>query len=296
MSKLGISLVLVCLSLPRLAEPQVKVFISADMEGLAGVVTGEQLGPSGFEYGKFREVMTNEVLAAIRGARAGGATEILVADSHGNGQNILVDALPKDVQLVRSWPRPLGMMGGLDDSFDAAIFVGFHSSTSNPKGVRAHTFSSATLTEVRLNGRPVSEAAFNAALAGHFGVPVVMVSGDDAIVEEAKQTIGDLEGVVVKEAISFHAAKTLTPEAAQEKIEAAAKRAVERRAAIAPMRLSGDVTLDVSFKNYRQAELLAYLPIVERLDAHTIRFVGRDMVEISKFIEFMDGYEPGLSP
>lgn len=296
MKKIAFTLAVVALLLPRLALSQVKVYISADMEGLTGTVTSEQLGPGGFEYQRFREVMTNEVLAAIRGARAAGATELLVADSHGNGQNLLIEKLPKDVELVRSWPRPLGMMGGLDESFDAAIFIGYHTSTTNPRGVRAHTFSSATLTAVRLNGEPVSEAAFNAALAGHFGVPVVMVTGDDALVEEAKRTIGDIEGVAVKQAISFHAAKSLTPEAAYEKIEAAAKRAVERRNAIEPKRFTGDVTLDVSFKHYRQAELLSYLPIVERTDAHSIRFVGRDMVEISRFVAFMNGYEPGLSP
>jgi len=273
-----------------------KVYISADMEGLTGVVTGAQLGPSGFEYQKFREIMTEEVLAAIRGARAAGATEFLVSDSHGNGQNLLIDRFPKDVQIVRSWPRPLGMMDGIDESFDAAMFVGYHASTANPKGVRAHTFSSATLTDVRLNGTSVAEAGFNAALAGHFGVPVVMVSGDDVIVEETKRYVGDVEGAVVKWATSFHAARTLTPEAGAEVIEKAARRAVARLDDFRPFRVSGDVSLEVSFKNYRQAEILAYLSTVERIDSHTIRYVARDMIEASMFTEFMTNYESGLSP
>ena len=210
------------------AEAQTKVYISADMEGVGGAVTGAQLGPGGFEYQRFREFMTDEVLAAIDGARAAGATEFLVSDSHGNGQNLLIDRLPDDVTLVRSWPRPLGMMGGVDESFDAAIFIGFHTSTTNPEGVRAHTFSSATLTDVRLNGTSVAESGFNAALAGHFGVPVVMISGDDAIVEETRRYVGDVEGAVVKWAKSFHSARTLTPACSCEVIREAAERAVSR--------------------------------------------------------------------
>ena len=278
------------------ASAQVKVYISADMEGIGGVVSGEQLGTSGFEYQRFREFMTEEVLAAIRGARAAGATEILVSDSHGNGQNLLIDKLPDDVQVIRSWPRPLGMMEGIDETFHCVLFIGYHTSTSNPAGVRAHTFSSATLTDVKLNAVSVSEAGFNAAVAGHFGVPIAMISGDDAIVAEAKSYIGQLEGAVVKHALSFHSARTLTPRASQQLIEETARRAVERRASFRPFRLEGNVTLDVSFKNYRQAEMLAYLPIVERTDSHSIRFVGKDMVAVSKFVQFMDGYETGLLP
>ena len=109
-----------------------KIYISADFEGITGVVTGEQLGPDGFEYARFREFMTGEVLAAIEGARAAGAGEILVSDSHGNGQNLLIDRFGEDVKIVRSWPRTLTMMEGIDDSFDGAIFIGYHAGTTNP--------------------------------------------------------------------------------------------------------------------------------------------------------------------
>lgn len=218
------------LALPVSAQRPLKVYISADMEGLTGVVTGDQLGPSGFEYGRFRQVMTDEVLAAIDGARAAGATEILISDSHGNGENLLIDQLPDDVMVVRSWPRPLAMMEGIDGSFDAAIFIGYHASTTNPDGVRAHTMSSANLARVALNGVAVPEAVLNAAIAGHFGVPVAMISGDDAIVAEAR------------------------------------------------------------------SQVAALLPGVERLDAHSIRFVGRDMVEVSRFLEFLTSYQAGLTP
>src|SRR5687768_9743767 len=169
------------------AQRGLKVYISADLEGIAGVVTGDQLGPTGFEYGRAREFMTGEVLAAIAAAREAGATEIVVSDSHGNGESLLIDQLPDDVRIIRSWPRPLMMMEGIDSTFSAAILIGYHSGTTNPAGVRAHTISSANLASVSLNGVAVPEAGINAAIAGRFGVPVVFVSGDDVAVEETRR-------------------------------------------------------------------------------------------------------------
>jgi D-amino peptidase len=277
-------------------QRDLKVYISADMEGVVGVVTGAQLGPSGFEYAKAREYMTQEVLAAIRGARTAGATEILISDSHGNGQNLLLDELPSDVTVVRSWPRPLMMMEGIDASFDAAIFIGYHAGTTNPDGVRAHTMSSGRLADIRLNGQSVPEGGINAAIAGHFGVPVVMVSGDDAAVAEVSHVVGDIEGAVVKWNHSFHSARTLMPEAAYRLIEEKVETALGRLDDFEPVELEKPVTLDVRFKNYRPSQVLAYLPIVERTDAHSIRYVGEDMVAVSMFLEFMLSYDAGLEP
>ncbi len=273
-----------------------KVYISADMEGVVGVVTGDQLGPTGFEYGRFREFMTREVLAAIEAARTAGATEILISDSHGNGENLLIEMFPQDIMVVRSWPRPLMMMEGIDESFDAAILLGYHASTHNPEGVRAHTISSARLADVRLNGRSVPEAGLSAAIAGHFGVPVVMISGDDAAVAEAQAMLGDIEGAVVKWNLSFHSARTMTPEAAYRLIAEKVQAALRRLDTFDPFVLDAPVTLEVRFKSYRPPEMLAYLPIVDRVDAHTVRYVGDNMVEISKFIEFLTTYNAALVP
>jgi D-amino peptidase len=250
-----------------------KVYISADMEGVVGVVTGDQLGPSGFEYTRARELMTAEV-----------------------NENLLLEKLPRDVVLIRSWPRPLMMMEGIDASFDAAVFIGYHASTTNPAGVRAHTISSARLADIRLNGVSVPEAGINAAIAGHFGVPVIMISGDDVIIEETRTLLGDIEGAVVKEAISFHSAKTLMPEVAFELIREKVTAALQRLDDFEPYELETPITLDVRFKNYRPSEMLAYLSIVERTDSHSIRFVGRNMVEVSKFLEFIVSYESSLAP
>jgi len=277
-------------------EKKMKIYISADMEGVVGAVTAEQLGPTGFEYQRFREFMTQEVNAAIEAAFEAGATEIVVSDSHGNGQNLLIEKLPKNILLVRAFPRPLMMMQGIDETFDGVIFLGYHSSTTNPQGVRAHTMSSARLADIRLNNISMSEGGVNAAIAGHFNVPVIMVSGDDAAVKEVTALLSDVEGAVVKWNYGFHSAMTIMPEAAYALIREKVKKAVGRIKAFKPYKLKTPVQLDVRFKNYRPSEVLSYLSIVERTDAHSIRFMGKDIIEVSKFMEFILTYEPGLEP
>jgi D-amino peptidase len=266
------------------------------MEGVVGVVTGEQLSPQGFEYQRFREFMTQEVNTAIEAAFAAGATEIVVSDSHGNGQNLLIEKLPKNITLVRAWPRPLMMMQGIDETFDGAIFIGYHSGTTNPAGVRAHTMSSANFADIKLNGISLPEAGINAAIAGHFNVPVIMMSGDDASVKEATELLGNIEGAVVKWNYGFHSARTMMPEAANDLIRERVTRAIGRIKEFKPYKVTSPVRFEVRFKNYRPAEVLSFLSAVERTDAHSIRFEGRDMIEVSRFLSFMMQYEPGLSP
>ena len=270
-----------------------KIFISADLEGVVGAVTGEQLAPGGFEYNRFREFMTAEVNAAITAARAAGATEILVADSHGNGQNLLIEKLPKDVKLIRSWPRPLGMMEGIDSSFDGVIFTGYHASTDNPEGVRAHTFSSARLTSVKINGKVMTEGSWNAAVAGEFGVPVIMIAGDDAAVNEVKALIGNAEGAIVKESISFHSAKSLHPEAAYDLIAEKTSYAVKNIKKYKPYKIKGPLTVSVSFKHYQPSQILSYLKMFKRTDSHTIEFKAKNMIEASHIMRVVTGYKGG---
>ena len=275
-----------------------KIYISADLEGITGVVTAEQLGPGGFEYERFREFMTAEVNAAIEGARAAGADEILVSDSHGNGQNLLIERFDPDVRIVRSWPRSLTMMEGIDGSFAGAIFIGYHAGTTNPEGVRAHTMSSATLTDVRINDYSSNETVWNAAVAGHFGGPVIMVSGDDATAAEARARLGDIETAVVKWAHSFHSATTLTPQAGQDLIRATAERAVQRlrRGEIRPYHVSTPVAITVRFKNYQPSQLLAYLPMFERIDSHAVRYRAADMQEAARTLVFLRNYRADITP
>lgn len=274
-----------------------KILISVDMEGVAGAVTGEQLGPSGFEYQRFRKFMTDEALACIDGALEAGAKEIVVADAHGNGQNLLIEKLPDDVMVIRSWPRRFAMIAGIDESFDGVMLIGYHSSTHNLKGVRAHTFSSARLTKVAINDTPVSEGMWAAMVAGEFDVPIIMISGDDIATQEVKDFLGDVEMAQVKEAMGFHSAKSQTPAAATKIIKEASYKAVKNLADFKPYKLEGEnVTLDVSFKNYRPVEVLGYLSIVERRDSHTIRFVGKNMIEVADFFVFLMEYNSTLSP
>jgi len=278
------------------AEDGKKIYISADMEGLAGAVTMAQLGPGGFEYEKYRKIYTAEVNAAIDAAFKAGATEILVSDSHGNGQGLLLDELNQKVQLVRSWPRPFGMMQGIDDTFDGVFFIGYHASATSTEGIRAHTMSSAHLAAVKLNGVSMSEASYNAAIAGHFGVPVLMISGDNAATREAASIIGNIEEAVVKWAYGFHSGKTLLPTAAKAVIAEKAEQAMAKIGEIEPYKLTGPIELDITFQSYQPSEVLAYLPIVERIDARTVRYVGKDMVEVSKFLQFVEGFSADMKP
>src|SRR5437762_6915792 len=216
------AVMLVLLAASTQAQRARKIFISVDMEGITGVVQPAQLGPEGFEYQRAREWMTAEVNAAIEGVRDAAPAEIVVCDSHGNGQSLLIDKLPDDVRIVRGFPRPLEMMQGLDNSFAAALFIGYHASEWTVDAVRGHTISSARLLGVKLNGAEVSEGIYNAALAGHFGVPVVFVSGDRLAVTQLQQVAPAAEGAIVKEPFGYHSALTVTPAFGQSLINSAA--------------------------------------------------------------------------
>jgi len=258
-----------------------KVYISADMEGVAGVSTWAVQGlPPGREYEQFRHLLTKEVNAAIEGAYDAGATEVLVSDSHGDAQNIDVEQLDPRARLIRSWPRPLQMMQGIDSTFDAVVFIGYHAGEGDADAVLAHTFSGKET--VKLNGLTVPEAGFNAAIAGEFSVPVVFVSGDQTIVAESKKMFGDIEAATVKNAIGFSSADMLSPTEARRLIKLGVKRGIQRRKELTPFKVTHPVTMEISYKDMVMAEVASYLPGVERVNGNTIRFTGRDMVEISK--------------
>jgi D-amino peptidase len=152
------------------------------------------------------------------------------------------------------------------------------------------------LSRVALNGVEVTEGAWNAAIAGHFGVPVVMMSGDDAAIAEVRSLVGPIEAAETKQSLGFHSANTLTPEASYELIRQKVKAALNRLRDFKPYALKSPITLDVSFKNYRPSEVLAYLKLVQRTNSHSIRYVGQDMVEISDFMEFITTYNIALEP
>jgi D-amino peptidase len=268
-----------------------KIFISVDMEGISGVVQPAQLGPDGFEYQRAREWMTGEVNAAIAGIRETGPAEIVVCDSHGNGQSLLIDKVPEDIRVVRGFPRPLEMMQGLDDTFAAAMFIGYHASEWTPGAVRGHTISSARLLGVRLNGAEVSEGIYNAALAGQFGVPVAFVSGDRLAVTQVQQVAASAEGAIVKEPYGYHSANTVTPARGQAMIREGAKRAMGKIGSLQPYRVTTPVALEVGFKLTIDAERAAFVPGLVRSDAHSVKGTFHDMVEVTKLLQVITSLE-----
>jgi D-amino peptidase len=268
-----------------------KIFISVDMEGVTGVVQPAQLGPDGFEYQRAREWMTGEVNAAIAGIRDAGPADIVVCDSHGNGQSVLIDKLPEDVRLVRGFPRPLEMMQGLDDSFAAAVFIGYHGSEWAAGAVRSHTISSARLLGVKLNGMEVSEGIYNAALAGQFGVPVAFVSGDRIAVTQLQKVVAAAEGAIVKEPYGYHSAMSVTPARGQAMIHEGVRRAMAKLTSLQPYRVTTPIDLEVGFKLTIDAERAAFVPGLSRSDAHTVKGSFRDMVEITKLLQVLTSLE-----
>ena len=284
-------LLLVPLTLSAQAPRPRKIFISVDMEGITGVVQPAQLGPEGFEYQRAREWMTAEVNAAIAGIRDAGPAEIVVCDSHGNGQSVLIDRLPEDVRIVRGFPRPMEMMQGIDESFAAAVFIGYHASEWTANAVRGHTISSARLLGVRLNGTEVSEGMYNAALAGQFGVPVAFVSGDRLAVTQLQQVAPAAEGAIVKEPYGYHSALTVTPARGQAMIREGLKRAMARLGSGQPYRLAEPIALEVGFKLTLDAERAAFVPGLTRSDAHSVKGSFRDMTEITKLLQVLTSLE-----
>ncbi|HEY7292344.1 MAG TPA: M55 family metallopeptidase [Vicinamibacterales bacterium] len=289
-ARLLLVLVLSAASLDAQAQRPRKVFISVDMEGISGVVDPAQLGPDGFEYQRAREWMTGEVNAAIAAVRASGPAEIVVCDSHGNGQSLLIDKVPDDVSIVRGFPRPLEMMQGIDETFAAALFIGYHASEWTPGAVRGHTISSARLLGVKLNGNEVSEGIYNAALAGSFGVPIAFVSGDRLAVTQLQKAVPGVEGAIVKEPYGYHSAQTVTPAKGQALVREGVTRAMAKLGSLQPYRVSAPIALEVGFKLTIDAERAAFVPGLSRSDAHSVKGTFRDMPEITRLLQVLTSF------
>ena len=287
----GPALILAPFATPVAAQQARKIFISVDMEGITGVVQPAQLGPEGFEYQRAREWMTGEVNAAIAGIRDAGPADIVVCDSHGNGQSVLIDLLPDDVRIVRGFPRPMEMMQGLDESFAAAVFIGYHASEWTANAVRGHTISSARLLGVKLNGQEVSEGIYNAALAGQFGVPIAFVSGDRLAVTQVQQVAPSAEGAIVKEPYGYHSALTVTPARGRAMIRDGLKRAMNAIGSLRPYRVTAPIALEVGFKLTLDAERAAFVPGLTRSDAHSVKGTFNDMTEITKLLQVLTSFE-----
>ena len=259
-----------------------KVFISVDMEGVAGVIHWEDVSRSGKDYSLFRRLMTQEANAAVEGAYAAGATEILVRDSHGSARNILPDLLHPEPVLLRDWSGGLlSMMEGIDETFDAVIFIGYHARANTPNAVLDHTMTGA-FYDVVLNGKKMPEAGINAFIAGNFGVPVVLVAGDLAVCKQAKELFGNVETVAVKEGVG-NAAKMLHPKKAQGLIKKKTTEALKRVKDFRPFKLKPPYKMVVTFKDEERAERASWIPGAQRTGNTSVSFTSSDFREILKF-------------
>ncbi len=262
-----------------------RIFISADMEGVAGITAEEQTNPVGQpEYAYSCRLMTGEVRAACEGAKDGGATAILVNDSHWSMRNLIHEELPPDVRLIRGSPKPLSMNQGLEAGFDAAAFVGYHAPGGTKDGVLDHTYTGDTLYEVRINGEACSEARINAAVAGCYGVPVIFISGDQNACADARAFLPWVEAVEVKQAIGRYAAASLSPVESQAAIRAGVARALRESKArgARPFSFKAPITLELTFTFTSKADVAAFLPGSERVSARTVRFIHDDFLTVFK--------------
>ena len=265
-----------------------KVFISADMEGISGISASDQLSAAGAEYNRSRKMMADDVNAAIRGARRGGATDVVVNDSHGSMRNLRLEDLDKEVRLISHSFKRSGMMEGLDESFDAVIFIGYHAKAGNPGGLFAHT-GSGVVRDVRVNGRSLGEGGLNTLVAGWYGVPVVLVTGDDVAVKQVAELATSARTVAVKRAINPRAVELRPFAVVHREIEEAAWAGVRDAKKFTPRREAG-YTVEVQFQDLAIPEVAQNLPTMTRPAPDTISFTSDSMARAYTLIRLLYRY------
>ncbi|MGN6793978.1 MAG: M55 family metallopeptidase [Streptosporangiaceae bacterium] len=264
-----------------------KVFISVDMEGVSGITDPEDVLPDGADYQRGRVFMTGDANAAILGAYDGGADEVLVNDSHWIMRNLLLEQLDPRARTIKGFHKSLCMVQGLNESYDAAVFVGYHSCAGTEGGVLNHTLLGKEIQNVYLNGEPTGETRLNAAFAGHFGVPVVLVAGDAAVCTEARRVLGVVETVAVKDGIDKFTANCLHPQVAQEQIREAAAQAVRDHGRFSPYRLSPPYTLGIEWNSTTIAATCALIPGVAMNGPRSNEYVTNDYPELMRVLVAM---------
>jgi D-amino peptidase len=261
-----------------------KIFISADMEGICGIVAAQQTDPNDKEYARGQKLMTAEVSAVIAGAAAGGATEIVVNDSHASMRNLLIEELHPAARLITGSPKPLSMMQGINRSFQAVMLVGYHAQAGTGDAILDHTWSG-RIARAAINGLSLGETGLNAALAGYFGAPVCLVTGDRAVTEEAKQLLRDIQVVAVKEAFGRTAAQCLSLQEAYQQLGQAAQRALG--ALPAPFVLPRNqqlpaYRLSIEFARSSGADMAELIPGSQRTGARTVEYAHDDYLTLYK--------------
>jgi D-amino peptidase len=254
-----------------------KLFISVDMEGISGVTDWEDVDKGTRDYEYYRTLMTDDVNAAIEGALEAGVTEIVVNDSHDTMRNLIADRLHPKAELIRGFVKPLLMMEGIDESFDMAFFIGYHCMAGTERAVLNHTLSNKAVQRIRINGREIGEAGINAAIAGAFGVPVVLVTGDSQTASEVEREIAGVHTVAVKQGIGMFTARCLHPRASQQMIRDRAAEAVRNRHKVQPVQPLDRYKIEIEFKYTSSAHLVSFLPGMTLVEGKTIRFQAEDI-------------------
>lgn len=266
------------------SQQKLKVFISVDMEGITGLVHGDQVTPGAVDYNTSRKWMTEEANAAIQGALDAGATEIIVNDSHSNMRNLILSDLNPNAYLITGSPKPLSMMQGIDNTFDAAVFIGYHSKEGTTNSTLDHTYSGASVASIKINGIEMPELGLNAVIAGSFNVPVVFLSGDKEVCKQAKDLLGDeVVTVAVKEGIGRYAAKTLPLIKAHQLIREQVAISLSKRKEMKPYILKAPFVYTLEFFRSSFADNAMVFPGVKRLDAKTVQIESSNVVEGFKF-------------
>ncbi len=264
-----------------------KVFMSADIEGVSGVASDQrQAESSGMDYQRARRLMALDVNAAIEGLMMAGAKEIVVNDSHGGMTNLWPEDIHPEAQLILGGRKPLSMMQGIDASYDAAVFVGYHARAGSRYGTLAHTYSG-QIFELRLNGKPAGETQVNGALAGYFGVPLILVTGDQELAQQVKESNPAIETAVVKYAHTRGATQCLHPEKGRAIIREAAQRALQRKQDIAPLKYEMPVRFEVTFYATQMADIVERVPGTERVDNRTVSYVAQK--------DYLEGFKAFLA-
>lgn len=256
-----------------------KIYISADMEGITGVSNWADVTPESREYHRFRKLMTHDVNAAIEGALEGGTSEVLVKDAHHEGRNILIEELHSQAQLIYGLGGPLCMMDGIDETFDAAFLIGYHAKAGTLEATLPHTFYGEEVEYIKLNGSLYGEIGISMLLAGYYEVPVVLVTGDDKACGEAKRMQENLEVAVTKKALDYSSAQCLSPSETSKIIKNAAKKAVERVNSFQPYKISSPFEFEVKFGLTSMASLATLIPAVDRIGPRTITVRAEDLIK-----------------
>lgn len=270
------------------AQPGRKVYISADMEGISGISGSDQLSASGAEYGRSRKLMAEDVNAAIRGALAAGASEVIVNDSHGSMRNLLPEDLHPAARLISHSFKRHGMMEGLDESFDAVIFIGYHAKAGTPAGLFAHT-GTGIVRDLVINGQSVGEGGMNTRLAAWYGVPVVLVTGDDVAVAQVREVATMARGVVVKRAINVRAVELRPLAEARQEIEAAAREAVAAARKMPPER-AASYAVRLRFTDTLNPTIVEPLPGIDRPEPDLVSFTVATMPQAYAIIRILYRY------